>query len=182
MTIERPHRGPKMNRRLVGLGAIGAVCAFALAPTLGATLDGKKPIQIDSYAVGTEGGTGSFYLSLGTGGDTGTLTFTRSDDSKAGRSPDKTPEGLAYVRTTETDTFKGKQGTLVIHANGPTYDLGFFSQVNNKLGMLNPSNGTWSVVHGTGVYTGLSGGGKWVSVSFRDNKDLARYAGHVNTG
>jgi hypothetical protein len=171
-----------MNRRRVAVGAIGVACAVVLASPLGAAPNGKRPIQIDSFTVGSEGGDGSFYLSFGSGGDTGTLTFTRSDDSKAGRSTDKTPEGLPYTRLTETDILKGKKGTLVIRAKARSYDLGFFPQVNNRLGQINPSIGTtWSIVRGTGAYAGFRGGGKWVAVSYGDNKVEARYAGFVQT-
>jgi hypothetical protein len=175
-----------MSRKLLAVGAVAAIgvaCAFLLTSPLLATPGGKKPIMIDSFATGTEGGEGTFYLSLGTAGDLGKLTFTRSNDAYAtGRSPDMTPEGLTYSRSTETDVFRGRKGTLVIRAKAQGYDLGFFPQVNNSLGQVNPVVGTtWSIVRGTGVYAGLRGGGKWVAVGFRDNKVVARYAGFVET-
>ena len=57
-----------MNRRRVAVGAIGVACAVVLASPLAAAPNGKRPIQIDSFTVGVEGGDGSFYLSFGSGG------------------------------------------------------------------------------------------------------------------
>jgi hypothetical protein len=126
--------------------------ALALGSPLGATPPGKKPIRIDSRALGVEGGSGNFFLSLGTGGDLGKVTFTRSFG------PDKTaPDGERYFIATETDTLKGKHGTLVIRAVGPAYSVG--------IGSSEVWEGRWSIVSGTDDYSGLRGGGRWFGVA-----------------
>jgi len=48
---------------------------------------------------------------------------------------------------------KGKKGTLVIRAVGPAYSLG--------IGDYEVWKGTWSIVSGTGDYSGLRGSGRY---------------------
>ncbi len=119
----------------------------------GPTPAGKKPILIDSRTRGIEGGSGNFFLELGTGGDLGKVTFTRSFRPR-GEGVEKTaPDGQRYVIATETDTLKGKNGTLVIRAVGPAYSLG--------IGDHEVWEGRWSIVSGTGDYSGLRGSGRY---------------------
>jgi hypothetical protein len=148
-----------MSLRFVAVGAIGMACAFLLAAPLGATPTGKQPIQIDSRAVGIWGGSGNFFLFLGKGGDLGKVTFTRSFG------PDrKAPDGLEYSVVKETDTLKGKNGTLVIRAVGSTYSL--------NIGPAGVWEGTWSIVSGTGDYSGLKGGGRWFGATLEPSHAL----------
>ncbi len=149
-----------MNRRLVVLASVASV-ALALGSPLGATPAGEKPIRqkpirIDSRTHGIDGGSGNFFISLGTGGDLGKVTFTRSFRPK-GEKEYTTPDGQVYFIATETDTLKGKNGTLVIRAVGPAYNLG--------IGDHEVWEGKWSIVSGTGDYSGLRGGGRFFGVA-----------------
>ncbi len=91
---------------------------------------------------------------------------------KRRRANRKTPEGLAYALVKETDSMKGKSGTLVIRSIGPGYDMGIGP---NEVWM-----GRWSIVRGTGDYSGLTGGGRWVGVgSHVDESVTTRFAGFV---
>jgi hypothetical protein len=140
-----------MNRGLVVICSV-ALVGLALGSPLGATPAGKKQIRIDSRTLGVLGGSGNFFLATGKGGDLGKVTFTRSFG------PDKTaPDGQRYFIAKQTDTLQGKNGTLVIRAVGPAYTLG--------IGSSDVWEGTWSIVSGTGDYSGLRGGGRWFGVA-----------------
>ena len=155
-----------MSGRFVAVGAIGIVCAILFAAPLGATTAGKKPIRIDSRTVGIEGGSGNFFLSMGKGGDLGKVTLTRTFG------PDKTaPDGLPYGKVTETDTLKGKHGTLVVRAVGPTYAMG--------IGDSEVWEGTWKIASGTGDYSGLTGGGRWFGTANQTTTLIKRSTGFV---
>ena len=138
-----------MKRRLLALAGISILAALSLGSPVPAGQEAKRRILIDSRVQGIGGGTGRFIFSLGTGGDFGKLTFMRSFGANR-----KTPEGLAYALVKETDSMKGKSGTLVIRSIGPGYDMGIGP---NEVWM-----GRWSIVRGTGDYSGLTGGGRWV--------------------
>ena len=67
------------------------------------------------------------------------------------------PDGLRYRdRQAETDTLKGRNGTLVIRAVGSAYQMG--------IGDSEPWEGAWSIVSGTGDYSGMTGGGRFFGV------------------
>jgi hypothetical protein len=112
-----------MNRKVLAVAAIGIFAALLLGSPLGATPAAKKLIRIDSRVLGIEGGTGQFFLALGTGGDFGKVTFMRSFRPK-GEKDFTAPDGQVYFIATERDTLKGKNGTIVIRSVGPAYSMG----------------------------------------------------------
>jgi len=144
-----------MNRRLVFIGSV-ALVALALGSPLGATPAGKKQIRIESSTRGVDRGNGNFFLTLGKGGDLGKVTFTRSFRPEGEGAEATAPDGQQYAIATETDTLLGKNGTLVIRAVGPAYNLG--------IGDHEVWEGTWKIVSGTGDYSGWRGGGRYFGV------------------
>jgi hypothetical protein len=88
----------------------------------------------------------------------GTSPFTRSFRPK-GEQARTSPDGQLYVIATETDTLKGKNGTLVIRAVGPSYQTG--------IGTYEVWNGTWSILSGTDDYAGLKGGGRYFGLAIQ---------------
>jgi hypothetical protein len=86
------------------------------------------------------------------------VTFTRSFRPDGhGEKEYTAPDGQVYFIATETDTLKGKKGTLVIRAVGRAYNLG--------IGDHEVWEGRWSIVSGTGDYSGLRGGGRFFGVA-----------------
>jgi hypothetical protein len=148
-----------MKRKALTFAAIGILAAMSFGSPLGATPTAKEQIRIDTRVRGVDAGSGNFVLQLGkTGGDLGKATFTRSFRPKG----DKTalaPDGQHYSIVTETDTLTGKNGTLVIRAVGPSYQMG--------IGAYEVWNGTWSIVSGTGDYAGLKGGGRYFGMAIQ---------------
>jgi hypothetical protein len=146
-----------MNRKVLALAAIGIFAGVSLgSPLSAAPVATKKAIHIDSRMRGIETGSGNFFLYLGTGGDVGKVTFTRSFRPK-GEKEYTAPDGQTYFIATETDTLKGKKGTLVIRAVGRAYNLG--------IGDHEVWEGKWSIVSGTRDYSGLRGGGRFFGVA-----------------
>jgi hypothetical protein len=143
-----------MNPKALAVGAIGIFVVLSLvSPLSAAPVATKRAIHIDSRARGVFGGSGSFFLYMGTGGDLGKLTFTRSFQPKGEGNDYTAPDGQVYSIAKETDTLKGKKGTLVVRAVGPAYNLG--------IGDHEVWEGKWSIVRGTGAYSGLKGGGRY---------------------
>lgn len=147
-----------MRRKALTFAAIGFLAALSFGSPLGATPAGKKAIKIDSQTRGVASGSGKFILQLGTGGDLGTVTFTRSF-RPTGEKVTIAPDGQHYVIATETDTLKGRNGTLVIRAVGPSYLVG------GGFGNYENWSGKWSIVSGTGDYSGLRGGGRYFGMA-----------------
>ncbi len=145
-----------MNRRLVVLASVALVALALGSPLSGAPVATKKAIRIESRTRGIESGSGNFFLTMGTVGDLGKMTFTRSFRPK-GEKEYTAPDGQVYFIATETDTLKGKKGTLVIRAVGPAYNLG--------IGDHEVWEGKWSIVSGTGDYSGLRGAGRFFGVA-----------------
>ena len=141
--------------RTVVLASV-ALVVLALGSPLGATPAAKKLIRIDSRVLGIEEGSGQFFLALGTGGDFGKVTFTRSF-RPAGEVEATAPDGQRYVIATETDTLKGKNGTIVIRAVGPAYSMG--------IGNYEVWNGKWSIVSGTGDYSRTKASGRYLGLA-----------------
>ena len=108
--------------------------------------------------LGIESGSGKFFLALGTGGDTGKATFTRSFRPK-GDVDATAPDGQRYFTAIETDTLKGKNGTLVIRAIGPAYSMG--------IGNYEVWNGTWKILSGTGDYSRLKASGRYFGLAIQ---------------
>ncbi len=163
-----------MNRKVLAVAAIGIFAALSLGSPLSATPAGKKLIRIDSRVLGIQGGSGKFFLALGTGGDLGKVAFTRSF-RPAGEVEATAPDGQRYVIATETDTLKGRNGTLVIRGVGPAYSLG--------IGDYEVWKGTWSIVSGTGDYSGMRGGGRYFGIAVQTNPPAVtkRYTGFVQS-
>ena len=157
-----------MNRKSFAVAGISVLCAVVLgsALTTASAAGTRSRIKIDTYLSGIEGGTGKFVLTLKSALDGGTITFTRSFGA------DKTTaEGLPYSVLTDTETLKGKAGTLVIRSSGQAFAPGFGDEV---------WMGTWTIVKGTGQYAGLTGGGRWVANEDRSHHAIAGlYAGLV---
>lgn len=149
-----------MNRRILAVPAIGIFAALMLGSPLAATSANKKLIRIDSRVLGIESGSGKFFLALGTGGDFGKVTFTRSFRPK-GDVDATAPDGQRYTIATETDTLKGARGTLVVRAVGPAYSMG--------IGNYEVWNGKWSIVSGTGAYSKLKAGGRYFGLAIQTN-------------
>jgi hypothetical protein len=147
-----------MNRTVLAVAAIGTLAALLLGSPLGATPAGKKLIRIDSRVLGIESGSGKFFLALGTGGDLGKVTFTRSFQPK-GDVDATAPDGQKYFTATETDTLRGKKGTIVIRAVGPAYSMG--------IGNYEVWNGTWKILSGTGAYSGLRANGRYFGLAIQ---------------
>ena len=149
-----------MKRKVLTFAAIGILAALSFGSPLGATPAAKKAIKIDSRTRGVDSGSGKFILQLGTGGDLGNVTFTRSFRPGGDKSV-IAPDGQQYFIATETDTLKGKNGTLVTRAVGPVYQLG------GGFGNYENWNGKWSIVSGTGDYSGLRGGGRYFGMAIQ---------------
>jgi hypothetical protein len=145
-----------MNRKVLAVAAIGIFAALLLGSPLGATPAAKKLIRIDSRVLGIEGGTGQFFLALGTGGDFGKVTFMRSFRPK-GEKDFTAPDGQVYFIATERDTLKGKNGTIVIRSVGPAYSMG--------IGNYEVWNGTWKILSGTGDYSRLKASGRYFGLA-----------------
>ena len=156
-----------MRRKVLTFAAIGILAALSFGSPLDATPAAKKPIKIDSRTRGIDAGTGKFVLQLGkTGGDLGTVTFTRSFRPK-GEHGTIAPDGQDYFIAMESDTLKGRNGTLVIRAVGPAYTLG------GSFGNYENWTGTWSIVSGTGDCSGMTGAADFGIRLFRP-----RFPGH----
>lgn len=146
-----------MNRRILAVPAIGIVGVLMVgSPLSAAPVATKKLIRIDSKVVGVDVGSGQFFLALGTGGDFGKATFKRSFQPK-GEVEATAPDGQRYAMVTETDTFKGKNGTIVIRAVGPAYSMG--------IGNYEVWNGTWKILSGTGDYAKLKASGRYYGLA-----------------
>jgi hypothetical protein len=144
--------------KVLAVAAFGIFAALLLGSPLGATSASKKLIRIDSRVVGVEGGGGKFFLALGTGGDLGKVTFTRSFRPE-GETEATAPDGQRYVIATETETLKGRNGTIVIRSVGPAYSMG--------IGDYEVWNGKWSIVSGTGRYSGLRASGRYFGLAIQ---------------
>ena len=110
-----------LSRYALGGTSVILVALSLSAPLGAAPVATKRPIQIDSRTRGIEGGFGNFILNLGKGGDLGKVTFTRSFEWGGWK---LAPDGMRYLTETETDTLKGRNGTLVIRAVGSAYQMG----------------------------------------------------------
>jgi hypothetical protein len=118
-----------------------------------------------------ESRTGSFVLEVLTPGplarDSGSTTFA------SGPAPVFTGRivgGQRVDRFRGTDTVKGKGGTLTIRLQVDFVSAGNRYQVGT---------GTWSIVRGTGVYAGLTGGGRSALVNPPGKFGFARHEGFV---
>lgn len=125
--------------------------------------ESRKPIKIDLQATGFEHQTGKFLLSLGTDGDIG-----KAENRLVAARRGKTPDGWEFNNVRRTTTLTGKQGTLEIAWQGRAYEMGY--------GESDVREGTWSIVKGTGNYTGIHGGGTWKGTQHVFNQ-VARFVG-----
>ena len=161
-----------MSQKVLAVAAIGIFAALLLGSPLGATPAAKKGIRINSRVVGIESGSGQFFLALGTGGDVGKVTFTRSFRPK-GEKDFTAPDGQVYFIATETDTLKGRNGTIVIRSVGPAYSMG--------IGNYEVWNGKWSIVSGTGDYSRTKASGRYFGLAVQTQPPAVtrRFTGFV---
>ena len=157
----------KIRRLPVSLVAIGAAAAaFALVATAGTT-DTKQRIAIVEKA-SISGGKSTFELVPLTPGplkhDKGTLvpggTFTGYI----------TRNGLHIQVGDGADDLTGKLGTFRLTAHIEHVPI---------VGGYYVDSGTWSLSAGTGVYVGVSGGGRFVAVVLPSGRLLSRQEGFV---
>ena len=94
------------------------------------------------------------------------------------QTPDRTVmrDGQEVDIHTGTWTFTGKRGTLVFRERNEWVDLG---QDLNRDGFEDGiAIGTWKVVRGTGLYAGITGGGRSAHLG-QGRKWVARYEGFL---
>jgi hypothetical protein len=158
---------PYIGRCALGVVSV-MVVALVLGSPLGAAPAAKQSVKIDTRTRGIFGGSGNFIMSLGKGGDLGKMSFTRTfGDEKTA------PDGEIYVIETERDTLKGKNGSLVVRAVGPIYTMGF--------GDSEVWEGTWSIVSGTGDYSGMRAGGRFFGIANQTTTLIKRSTGFVHS-
>ncbi len=156
-----------MKRTALVLGAVGLVALTVALPLGAAAGTGTAPIAINSKASGSDTCDGRFTLSTKGIGDSGHLTCKRTFSDKSV----STPGGLPFTTISGTDTLTGKVGTLVLRFRGRIFTNTSYSK---EVWM-----GTWSIVHGTGKYARLAGGGDFVAISKVCCTLWNQYAGHV---
>jgi len=93
-------------------------------------------------------------------------------------SPDRTVlhEGQTVDIHTGVWTFAGKGGTLVFRERNEWVDLG--QDLNRDAYVDDIAIGTWKVVRGTGLYAGITGGGRSAHLGL-GRKWVARYEGFL---
>jgi hypothetical protein len=148
--------------RLIALAA--AVAAAAVTATAGA----DHAVTKQRIAIAHNGG--SFVVTPLTPGsvkrDTGIASFCCWSDRHTIR------DGQAIEINDPEMTLTGKLGTLV---------------ARNRIGWVDVSDGwslftgTWKIVHGTGQYAGLAGGGRGAGIQLSTRGERARFEGFVGT-
>jgi hypothetical protein len=78
---------------------------------------------------------------------------------------------MRYLTATEMDALKGRNGTLVMRAVGSSYQMG--------LGDSEVWAGKWSIVSGTGDYSGMIRGGRWFGTANQTTTLIKRSTGFV---
>ena len=156
------------------LAGVVALAALSLASPLGASPDaGKLPLRIDAIGDLTPNHatvSGTFSL-IGA-----SAAYTDSGSIKS-ENPvfltKKTPQGQIFFSFQRTELLKGKHGALVLRLSARLFPLPRTTTTAYVL------TGTWSIVRGTGRYTGLKGGGGIVGSARADEPDVCRYEGYV---
>jgi hypothetical protein len=166
----------KRSALVLVLVAFAALACLSAGPLAAAGAAGKTPLSIT--VSGKTDGTivsGKFNL-IGASSayaDSGKFTHSAPVESFSR----KTADGLSYVVVQRTETLKGKHGTLVIRSSVQRFDV---VKEDDFV-----SNGTWTIVRGTGRYAGLNGRGALVGItrfatnatSFTEYEFSFRYAG-----
>ena len=152
-----------MRTKLTALAALAA-----LAVTLTAVASGGSAKARQRVAVQVTSGTGFVLTPLTSGAikpDTGTAAFccwTQRTIMRHGESIDINNPRMTLV---------GKLGTLV---------------ARNRIGWIDVPDGlavftgTWKVIHGTGAYAGLAGGGRGAGVTLADSTTKAQFEGFLS--
>ena len=151
-----------MNRKLTTVAALAATAAMVAAVAAAGPVAAKQRI-----AVQVKSG-GSFVLTPLTSGaikpDSGTATFCCWTQRSTVR------DGQAIDINNPQMTLTGKRGTLV---------------ARNQIGFVDLPDGwavftgTWKVISGTGVYAGLSGGGRGAGVQLPNGNERSQFEGFV---
>ena len=149
-----------MNRKLIVVAALGAIAVTVAAVAAAGPVAAKQRI-----AVQVKSG-GSFVLTPLTSGaikpDSGTATFCCWTQRSIVR------DGQAVDINNPQMTLTSKRGTLV---------------ARNQIGFVDLPDGwavftgTWKVISGTGVYAGLSGGGRGAGVQLPNGNERSQFEG-----
>jgi hypothetical protein len=141
---------------LTGLIAAGAVVAANIAPGASATAQASRiAIHEQNKEVGNEHH-GQFRLVLNdVSVDSGKTSITLIGTA-AGQA--KTVGGQPQEPVAGNDNLTGKKGTLSIAFSGISIPVNLNPSTGNA---FYAEFGTWKVAHGTGVYKGWKGSGRW---------------------
>ena len=144
-----------MKGRWLILAAMAALTSLLLASPLAAEREaGKMPITIgatgDAFLAGSGTASAKFTLELGAASDSGQLTFKYSYGLVR-----RNAAGQLFRPARCTETFKGKQGTLVIRSAGRQFPIAVVT-AEDPGADAEVWTGTWSVVSGTGRISGYS--------------------------
>ena len=168
----------KKSALVLVLVAFSALACLSGGPLAAAGAGARTPLTIT--VIGKTDGTivsGKFNL-IGSSAayiDSGKFTHSAPVESLSR----KTSDGLSYVVIQRTDTVKGKHGTLVIRSRVERFDV---VEEDDFV-----TNGTWSIVRGTGRYAGITGKGTLLGItqaarnatSFTEYEFSLRYAGLI---
>ena len=151
-----------MNRKLTAVAALAATAVMVAAVAAAGPVAAKQRI-----AVQVKSG-GSFVLTPLTSGaikpDSGTATFCCWTQRSIVR------DGQAIDINNPQMTLTSKRGTLV---------------ARNQIGFVDLPDGwavftgTWKVISGTGVYAGLSGGGRGAGVQLPNGNERSQFEGFL---
>ena len=148
----------KSTRIFVSAAVLAVVAVTVFLPAGGAATRAAQNLTITATGILTDGvgpAKGAFELQGASGAETdlGKSSFPQTSIPPLAR---KSPEGLTYVPLQLVVTFVGKHGTLVVRTSARQFDV---VKVDDSI-----ATGTWSVVSGTGRYTGWKGGGMLVGL------------------
>jgi hypothetical protein len=106
--------------------------------------------------------------------DSGTFTSA----NPVSQAPDRTVvrEGQTVEIYRNVWTFAGKGGSLVFRERNEAVELG--QDLDHNAFEDGIAMGTWKVVRGTGLYTGITGGGRSAHF-YQGNRWIARYEGFL---
>ena len=154
-----------MNRKLAAVAGLVATAAVVAAVASAGHVAAKQRVAIQ-LAGGTRD---TFVLVPLTAGaierDTGTATFCCWTQRTIVR------DGQSIEVNNPQMTLTGKHGTLVAQNRIEWVDLPDGWAV---------MTGTWRVIRGTGVYAGLSGGGRGAGVAPTNNKGKSQFEGFLS--
>ena len=160
---------PFQIRTVAGAFVFLAVLALVTASSVPAAEQGRMLMDIHSKERPLSGD-GTFFFSLGTGGDLGKLRLTTCCMHDR-----RSPDGFTYTQYGQTTSFSGRAGMLVIRSIGRAYDA-------PGKGTEYVWEGTWSILRGksTGDYATMTGGGRWIGIATHaDHSVTSQYSGYV---